>query len=831
MKRPLSLAPLFVAIVFPFVSVQACGPFFEPDIFVHNLHPDHPADYAAGKLGILLPTYPRADLIFAWRYLNGAPPTREELEAYQPTYGFGETVPETDSDNNAVRMKAPDGSPYAEPPGPADVWLKARNNYAPAPPEVHTVKNYGVTYTAGMILAGSYDNCQGDAFRTAALTVDSRAKTWGAKSPEVADWIRAQDAVFSNCGGSGNSDYPPPGTPKITPTQPAPASGNAPALLRQDRAYQIAAAQFYASQFVPARASFQAIAADPDSPWRGIAAYVVARTLIRDAFLSAPPNSDNGGGMAAFDPALMRQAQQQLERIRDEHPPGISAHAIQSLLNLVRLRTEPKARLREISAALSKPDANFKQDLDDLTWYLDMKADSLPVREDTGDEAFDVQRGSGGYQPLTPAEKQPGFEQALKDLSDLRSISPLIDWLITFQSPAESAHRHALEEWKRTSSTAWLAAAIMKAKGSDAATPDLLEAAARVPASSPAWPTIAYHRLRLLTDTGHAAQARAEITAALPSIQALASDSDLNLFTGLRMRTATTLEDALTDAPRRILDRTSQQQSSLDECLDIMKDPKRKYDCRDDKSPVEFSSDAANLLNDEMPLATLARAAQSGALPPRLRQSVAMTAWVRAVLLKDESTAAQMLPLLPEKLKGEAGAGVGWHPLMALLRNPGLRPYLDSGVQRSYSYDFVESYSDNWWCEDWSSPYGGGSGEPAGSTAAVFLTADERAAAAKQLAELRALGSADEVLGAQAVAYVKDHPQDPDAPEALYLVLRMMRYSCSRDNGTAEEKARGDRVASIANEAGALMRHRYPTNAWTKKAAPYVWVKDKKTSQ
>jgi len=62
-------------------------------------------------------------------------------------------------------------------------------------------------------------------------------------------------------------------------------------------------------------------------------------------------------------------------------------------------------------------------------------------------------------------------------------------------------------------------------------------------------------------------------------------------------------------------------------------------------------------------------------------------------------------------------------------------------------------------------------------------------------------------------------------------VLRMMRYSCSRDNGTAEEKARGDRVASIANEAGALMRHRYPTNAWTKKAAPYVWVKDKKTSQ
>ena len=56
MKRPLAFAPLLIAAALPFVSVQACGPEFFPDVFVRKLHADHPAAYAAGKLGVLLPT-------------------------------------------------------------------------------------------------------------------------------------------------------------------------------------------------------------------------------------------------------------------------------------------------------------------------------------------------------------------------------------------------------------------------------------------------------------------------------------------------------------------------------------------------------------------------------------------------------------------------------------------------------------------------------------------------------------------------------------------------------------------------------------------------------
>jgi hypothetical protein len=413
MKRPLSLAPILVAIVFPFVSVQACGPFFETDLFVRTIRPDHPAEYASGKLGILLPTFPRADLIVAWRYLNGGSLTREEQQAYQPAQSFAEYERANEA---ATEPKAPDGTYYAESPGAADEWLKARNRYAPAQPVIHTVKDSYLTWTAGYILAGTYENCQADAFRTAVLTLNNRARTWGAKSPELADWIRGQDTVFSNCGG-GFGDYPP-GKPKISQIAPSPAPANAPALLRQDRAYQLAAAHFYAGELVPARESFQAIASDPDSPWRGIAAYLTARTFIRDSFLTAkpkpgaPPSDDT----AAFDPDLMRQAQQQLESIRNRNLPGISPHAIQSMLNLVRIRTEPKARLHELAVALSgpKPDPDYKQDREDLTWYLNSKADSLPVREDAWDELFHVKRTSSNDGPLTPEEKKPGFEQALE---------------------------------------------------------------------------------------------------------------------------------------------------------------------------------------------------------------------------------------------------------------------------------------------------------------------------------------------------------------------------------------------------------------------------------
>ena len=96
--------------------------------------------------------------------------------------------------------------------------------------------------------------------------------------------------------------------------------------------------------------------------------------------------------------------------------------------------------------------------------------------------------------------------------------------------------------------------------------------------------------------------------------------------------------------------------------------------------------------------------------------------------------------------------------------------------------------------------------------------------AEREKTALLALGSADEYLGSQVLDYAQSHADDPEVPEALYLTLRMIRYGCYHgvsevDNG----KPDASRVPAIAREVGALMRQRYSSSPWTKKAAPYVW--------
>jgi hypothetical protein len=203
-------------------------------------------------------------------------------------------------------------------------------------------------------------------------------------------------------------------------------------------------------------------------------------------------------------------------------------------------------------------------------------------------------------------------------------------------------------------------------------------------------------------------------------------------------------------------------------------------------------------------------------------------AWVRSILLKDDAQAARLYPLLPDQLKEQTSGGTGFKSVVTLVRNPGLRPYLDPGVQRSYSYDFIESFADNWWCDDWrSSPYS----TPAGNrshapqpTSVAFLTQAQKQDAEREVKTISQEGIAEVHLGRQVVDYVKDHPQDPDSPESLFLVLRMMRYGCGRGEGdrSSASKQGENPEEGIRKEAARLLRQRYPASIWTKKAAPFV---------
>lgn len=791
------LAGVLAAVGLSFVSVQACGPDFTGDVFVYTLHPDAPKDFAAGKLGVLLPTYPRADLAVAYRYLIGGALSKDEQEAYAPTYSMAEPDPA----DRAVSSRPAEPEPVSA----ADAWSKARATYVPAGPKVEPSRELKVKQSDGSIWSSDYLNCHDDAFRTAVLTLQSRAKAWGAPSAALRDWIAGQDAVFANCHG-GDA------------VLPSPAPSGSPALLVEDRAYQMAAANFYAADFDKARAGFEAIAQDRASPWHVLGQYLAARTLVRQAFLTPVGDGKDGSNATAlFDTAKMQEAQTLLERLLKNPPEGLARATIEKELGLVRLRTEPMVRLGELANAVAGPksDPAYPQHLTDLTWFLDTKLDQTDLRAASPDEAYEP-----AVQHNYNDQGEHNYEIAYTSLDQLRGTAPLMDWLITYQSPSAGARAHAIAEWKRTHRLEWLVAAIGKATKKDAETPDLLKAAAEVQPSSPAWTTVMYHRVRLLIAQGRGQEARAVLAEAFPQVSK-AGTSAVNLFSGLRMRSAMTLAEALAQAPRTVLERGSEEQSALDECMEVKKNPRRQYDCAEDKGTLALAPDAAQWMNRQAPLGTLADAANTTILPERMRQSVAMMAWTRAVLLKDDAMAAKLFPLLPKKLQDQAGPGTGFKPLLTLVQNPGLRPFLDPGVQRSYSFDFVESYGDNWWCSDWRTLYSQNSEVPVAPVA--FLTAEQQKAGAAQAAELVARGDAEADLGAQVVAYVDTHPSEPGAAEALYLTLRMVRYGCNRGwADSAEDKAQLEKIKKVRADAARLLRRRYAASAWTKKAAPFV---------
>src|SRR5205823_3461417 len=154
------------------------------------------------------------------------------------------------------------------------VWMKARERIASFSSPTFVLTPRGTLVTSRTRQTAShyvfYRNCLDDAFETAARTLADREQRY--TSEAFKDWIHAQDQVFANCSNE-------------KPVYPAELPPNVPELMRADRMYQIAAAHFYAEDFDTAKNLFSAIAQDPNSPWQKIGAYMVARTLLREASL------------------------------------------------------------------------------------------------------------------------------------------------------------------------------------------------------------------------------------------------------------------------------------------------------------------------------------------------------------------------------------------------------------------------------------------------------------------------------------------------------------------------------------------------------------------
>ena len=515
----------------------------------------------------------------------------------------------------------------------------------------------------------------------------------------------------------------------------------------------------------------------------------------------------------------MKQALKMLESLLAEPHSAPSREAITAELNFIRIRTEPAKRIAEISASLEGPahDSHFAQNLADLNWILVKDALKAPEK----DNANYLQIGSS---------TQP----------------PLLNWIAAWRGlfPTSSI----LTNWQQNHALPWLVVALAKAdaKSDSAAIPALLSAAAAIPATSPAYQTVFYHRVRLLLELNRLDEARALLDPALATTKSSKPDSWRNALLAERLSTARDFNEFLTYAPRTALEFGSQASDDLrgfcDSRAGVKNDGSYKpAPCPELNLPLTFDKDATEILNEKTPMSRLIEAAQSPILAAHLRQNIAMVAWTRAIMLEDAKSAATLASLLPKSLGITASTGIGLPAMLAVLRNEGIRPYLEPGIARVASYSEYDDYSNNWWCQptrnsgqtnssapssgvpSWLNQRGWGPEmrAPLLPSPSGILTQRDQQQAAAESARLKQLPSSADLLGQRVLAYAKTNPTDPDIPEALHLTVRATRYGCTQTVPSSSNSAQSPVFSPTSKAAFQFLHKNYPKSPWAAKTPYY----------
>lgn len=790
------------------LPAASCGPFFSEVDFVRQYRPDNPyAKFVAGRLGVPLQSYRVRHLAIAYNVLTGRPLSAEEQR--QAIAADAALVGANEQDQTTA-----DGF---------TAWLKARRAFGDVD-GVSDVSN-SLTRSAPGVDYEQFPNCLDDAFATAARTLAERQATHGTHSAEVMEWVRGQDKVFSNCGDVPGGLTQGGWRPSAPPPVAVPAVlTNAPRWLAQDRAYQIAAAQFYSVQYDEALKSFQAIAADRSSPWSVIAEYLTARTMIRQATLgrAQPVYGQNISQEAqqqsiAKERAELRQAQAALEAMRGDERMRPLAPAIGHLLDWIALRVDPKAQQAVLAARLHGPEnKNFGQDLIDLTYASEENDDFQPQLDGLSASMRMRRKGDSGPGVLA-VDAKPGVVMR--------------EWLLAVMTDDEST---ALANWRAHPSNAWLLAAMMSAKTGDALSGELVDAAAKVPESDPGYVAMTYQRLRLM---GPTAAMRSDLVRVRPAIERIEGPSTTNMFAAMDGATAPSLDVWLRTAGRVPADTAD---DSVDAGPLTVEPRPAEQPCGPpllDKDLLLFTPPATDALNTGMPLTVLARAAESKVLAPNLRFAVAQSTWTRAVLLDRPEIAHRMTPVLVEcraawkdvlaaydgarDAKARHVAG-----LLALMRFASTEPNVRMGVQRVFAT--YSEYRDNWWSETVTNPSaaanfgaafntpssavqksgnsGAGADGPLMASSLSFLSAEEHAAAHTEVMALAKIPPASDYFAAEALDWWRAHPKDPANAGLLGEAMRVARNAPRTDKTAENQHALFD-----------ALHNAFPNSEWTKR--------------
>jgi hypothetical protein len=796
MKHPMRVVLILLMIAVFLRPGNGCAFPDEEDVFQQHSDPDGPyGKFLAGRLGLLKGSYRIRHLVAAYNVLSGRGLSEDEQKA----------AVDVDKYYNSADF---DGSAYDNTPAATDA-SGGRGQWSEANVER---KVPGQDWE-------SFANCLSDAFRNANATLADRRARYGkpgqADSPEIADWIAGQDAVFSNCAGEAR--------------MPNPAPVNAPLWLRQDRAYQLAAASFYGQDYEGAAAAFKAIAADKASPWAPLARYLVARACIRKALVPyAPFAQPSTPEKAAAQEAQVREwlgkAREQLQGILKDPAMKPLHRQSRRLLDFVMLRVDPTAQADELARRLTAPrkggagDPDYFQNVIDLTVIYN----SLPPYSPWIQRAeAKAQAGKNPPAPLIAWLDALGWSRPRVVLRD--GDEPMTQ--IAADRKAEG-----LALWRAGQGAPGLVAALAAAEPGDAANEELIKSARAVPASSPAWPSVTFERLRLAA-AKEGKQVYAELSKLLPEVEKSQPVSTVNAFADLHSGLSPSLEEYLKNATRlpaswgdadggegEPLPGTTGNSMARTVTLcnvDVYAPTTRHLD-----------EETALVFGQRLPLKLLKQAALSPALPGNVRFEVAHTAWTRALLLDDFETARALTPYLAgcqpafknwlEQLDTAKTQDERHVPgLLALMRFTSTNPSVFPGVERDFA-----SYSamrENWWCKA-NRPVNGDPSKPQPMlfTQAIversqqpdppFLTDADRAEVTAEIAKLKEIPCASDYFARQTLDWVKVHPEDKHNSELLGFAMRVVRNAC-----------RSDATAELNHQLFDTLHRRYPKSEWAQK--------------
>ena len=746
---------LSAAFLFSFFCVapilQSCSEGPEP-FSDFSLHPDVPLEkYAAGRLGIVHPSFARSYLVVAYRYFSGVPLNKDEQLGAQAVWSarIGDSNvldpnAEPDRRQNPYLMRTLNGP---------ETWLAARKQATSEPPtSVESTKD-GPNYS-------NYVNCSDDAMDTAARTLEAREKSFGKDSLGVKEWVRAQDTVFVNCSG------------RVKLVLPDSAPASLPQIFQFDREYQIAAAQMYGNEFDAAGKAFEKISSEEKSPWREIALYLVARNLVRRATLDVPAPQPNQYSSQQFNNDHLTQAESRIQGFLADPRQKAMQVPLAALLDRVEFNLHPDSQTRTLSQRLRAPAPNghFYSWLCDYTRLLDKRSDSRP----------------GDF--YDPRDTDP---KAYADAAPERQKDELTDWIITFQANNDAATEHALEAWRaHSSSVPWLLNILAKTDSSAKYSAEVLAAADKIPATSPAYITAFYHRMRLRNATKQFPDVRKSVDALLKTPEEIPAYA-VSQITDLRLDAAAGLDDALQFIGRNGCE--SNNEFTPSGCT------------------YGLGPHSAEVLNS-LPLDILVEAYQKPALPEQVKNQMVRNIWMRAVLLDRHDVAQQLDQQIsqpgsqPQFIKPEYAAAL-------------IQQYESSTtpeekqfaavfyLQHLYAFGYEMGTTEPW-CASPSGPWQPdpyGRIKPFAPASPAFLTPEQIKQAAAERTILDAADSQANYYAKIAIAFAEKHPDDPRVPESLSRAVKNTNRNCNNP-----------RTGALSKKAFDLLHSKYPNTTWAK---------------